>query len=185
MTPELIKACTVAVSMDLARKYAFFLTATMVEYSIDTPVRQAAYLAQLGHESGGLQWFHELWGVKPTEAQARYEPPGDLAMRLGNTRPGDGFRYRGRGPIQITGRYNYRLIGKVMGLLLEDDPTLLDDPETACRSSGAFWQLKDCNTFADAGNFLGLTKRINGGTNGYVDRQSRWEHAKLALNIPT
>ncbi len=182
MTPELIAACTGCKDPLLARKYAFFLTATMTEFDINTPVRQAAYLAQIGHESGGLQWFHELWG--PTEAQKRYEPPGDLAMRLGNTMPGDGHRFAGRGPIQITGRYMYRLIGEKMGLELEDNPALLDDPETACRSSGAFWQLKNCNVFADAGNFLGLTKRINGGTNGYVDRLTRWTNAKGALHIP-
>ncbi len=183
MTPELIKACTGAESLELAQKYAFFLSATMAEYDISTPVRQAAYLAQIGHESGGLKWFHELWGKEPTPAQKRYEPPGDLAMTLGNIMPGDGKRYAGRGPIQITGRYMYRLIGEKMRLDLEDNPALLDDPETACRSSGAFWQLKNCNVYADAGNFLGLTKRINGGTNGYTDRLNRWANAKAALHL--
>lgn len=180
MTPDLISVCTGSTVL-LALRYADFFTSTMTEFEINTPKRQAAYLAQVGHESGGLQWFRELWG--PTDAQRRYEPPGDLATRLGNTQLGDGHRYLGRGPIQITGRYNYYLIGKQMNLPLEDTPTLLDDSETACRSSGAFWKLKGCNTFADAGDFLGLTRRINGGTNGLVDRQTRWLSAKAALHV--
>lgn len=181
MTPEVVAACTGA-SLALAQKYAFFLSAAMGEFDIGTPQRQAAYLAQLGHESGGLQWFRELWG--PTAAQKAYEPPNDLARRLGNTQPGDGRRFAGRGPIQITGRYNYRIIGQKLGLDLESDPLLLDDPETACRSSGAFWIWKGCNTFADSGDFRGLTRRINGGMNGFTDRLARWDHAKAALNVP-
>lgn len=180
MTPELIAACTGS-PLALAQKYAFFLSATMVEFDITTPARQAAYLAQLGHESGGLQWFHELWG--PTDAQKRYEPPGDLAFRLGNTHTGDGRRFAGRGPIQITGRWNYKMIGAKLGLDLENFPALLDEPENACRSSGAFWAWKGCNTFADSGDFVGLTRRINGGVNGLTDRQARWAGAKAALNI--
>ncbi len=183
MTPELIKACVgKGCTLELARKYAFFLTATMVEFDINTPQRQAAYLAQVGQESGGLQWFHEMWG--PTPAQKAYEPPSESATRLGNTQPGDGRRFAGRGPIQITGRYNYRLLGPMLGLDLEGNPLLLDDPETACRSSGAFWKLKGCNALADLGDFKGLTKRINGGLNGFAERLVRWDGAKAALNIP-
>src|SRR5258708_4383140 len=100
------------------------MTATMAEFIIDTPIRQAAFLAQVGHESGGFVWMHEIWG--PTEAQSRYEPPSDLATRLGNTQPGDGKRYMGRGPIQITGRFNYRLMGPKLGLDLEQFPALLE-----------------------------------------------------------
>ena len=181
MTPELLAACTGCKNPALAEKYAFFLSATMVEFDITTPQRQAAYLAQLGHESGGLVYFSEVWG--PTDAQKRYEPPGDLAFRLGNTNPGDGRRFAGRGPIQITGRWNYMMVGPKLGLDLESHPELLDDPETACRSSGAFWRWKGCNTFADSGDFVGLTRRINGGVNGLTDRQARWVGAKAALNI--
>jgi len=201
MTPQLIKACTGA-DLTLATKYAPFLTEAMTQYGVDTAVRQTAFLAQLGHESGGLQWFHELWG--PTSSQMRYErsmvepwptspteandPKFDrnrLAYTLGNDHPGDGRHFAGRGPIQITGRTNYRLIGSVMGLSLEENPALLDDSRNACLSAGAFWKLKGCNTFADAGDFIGLTKRINGGSNGLADRQLRWARAKLALNIAT
>lgn len=201
MAPQMVKACTGSTLL-LATKYAPFLTEAMDKYEVSTTARQAAFLAQVGHESGGLAWFHEGWG--PTEAQTRYErapnapwptSPADahldkfdrnrLAYTLGNDRPGDGRRFAGLGPIQITGRTNYRLIGTVMGLPLEDNPALLEDPENACLSAGAFWKLKGCNVFADSGDFVGLTKRINGGTNGLADRQLRWARAKLALNIAT
>lgn len=180
MTPELIAACTGA-SLSRAIRYASLLSAAMDEFEIDTPTRQAAFLAQTGHESGGLVYFAEIWG--PTDAQKRYEPPGDLAARLGNTQPGDGERFMGRGPIQITGRHNYGVIGPKLGLDLIQFPTLLEDPMHACRSAGAFWQWKDCNGFADSNDFLGLTRRINGGTNGLPDRLERWAKAKTALGV--
>jgi putative chitinase len=181
MTPGLLAACTGCQNLKRAEELAPFFTATMVEFEIDTPARQAAYLAQVGHESGGLMWLHELWG--PTPTQRSYDPPGGLSFNLGNTKIGDGFRFRGRGPIQITGRFNMRKIGEFMKLDLENHPELLDNPENACRSSGAFWRWKGCNVFADTGDFIGLTKRINGGMNGLADRQTRWAAAKLALGI--
>jgi putative chitinase len=180
VTPELLAACTGA-SLAKARELEPFMTATMAEFAIETPLRQAAFLAQVGHESGGFVWMHEIWG--PTEAQLRYEPPSDLATHLGNTQPGDGKRYMGRGPIQITGRFNYRLMGPKLGLDLEQFPALLEEPMHACRSAGAFWQWKGCEVFADANDFVGLTRRINGGTNGIADRLARWSRAKNALGI--
>ena len=102
--------------LNAGRRDAFFphLDAAMREFGIDTPPRQAAFLAQLAHESGELRYMEEIWG--PTAAQRRYEPPGSLAARLGNTQPGDGLRYKGRGPIQVTGRANYRRYGGLLGL---------------------------------------------------------------------
>ncbi len=184
MTPQQIKVCTGSPFTALAIKYCDPLNAAMDEFGIGkTPQRQAAFLAQVGHESGGLQFFHEIWG--PTDAQKRYEPPSDLARKLGNVAPGDGHRFAGRGPIQITGRFNYRMIGEILGLDLEGHPELLDDPVNACRSAGAFWKHKGCEAYADSGDFVGLTKVINGGTNGLADRQARWEKAKITLNIIT
>lgn len=180
MTPELIAAC-VGGPVYLAKRYAVHLAATTDEFEINTLTRQAAYFAQIGHESDGLLFFAEVWG--PTEAQIRYEPPSELAKRLGNTEPGDGRRFAGRGPIQITGRYNYRVMGGLLGFDLEKNPELLDDPELACRSSGAFWKMNHCNDFADSSDFVGLTRRINGGTNGLADRLKRWVKAKAALGI--
>ena len=180
MTPETLAVCTGA-RMDRAVKYAAFITATMEEFEIDTPTRQAAYLAQIAHESGGFRWMKEMWG--PTDAQLRYEPPGELASKLGNTQPGDGKRYMGRGPIQITGRFNYKAMGAKLGMDLERFPELLDEPQAACRSSGAFWDGKGLNAYADSGDFIGLTRRINGGTNGLAERQALWAKAKTELGL--
>ncbi|PZX32069.1 putative chitinase [Cupriavidus phytorum] len=147
------------------------------EFAISTPARQAAWIAQVGHESGGFVFTRELWG--PTAAQQRYEGRLDL----GNTQSGDGKRFMGRGLIQITGRANYRACGTALGVNLESNPVLLQGDELAARSAGWFWRWKGLNALADAGDFVGLTRRINGGTNGLADRQVRWERARRALGI--
>lgn len=180
MTPEMIVACTGA-SLARSTELAVPLTAAMVEFDINTPKRQAAFLAQIAHESGSLRYMREIWG--PTDAQKRYEPPSDLARRLGNTEPGDGRRFSGRGLIQVTGRFNYAKYGKMLGLDLVSHPELLDDPTNACRSAGAYWAVNGCNTLADVDAFETITRRINGGLNGLDDRKQRWATAKLALNV--
>ena len=147
-----------------------------IEFQINTPQRITAFLAQLAHESGELRWMNEIWG--PTEAQHRYEPPSKLAARLGNTQPGDGKRYRGRGPIQLTGRANYKIAGAALALPLEDNPDLVATPAVGIRVAGWFWHSKGLNAMADQNNFLGITRRINGGTNGLADRTKYWERAK-------
>lgn len=152
------------------------LNNTCIEFSINTPRRIAAFLSQLAHESGELRWMNEIWG--PTEAQHRYEPPSKLAARLGNTQPGDGKRYRGRGPIQLTGRANYKIAGTALALPLEDNPDLVATPAIGIRVAGWFWNSKDLNALADQNNYLGITRRINGGTNGLADRVKYWERAK-------
>src|SRR5437867_7559889 len=103
------------------------LNAAMQARTIDTPLRTAAFVAQLAHESGEFRWMEEIWG--PTPAQLRYEPPSDLAAKLGNTQPGDGKRFKGRGPIQITGRFNYAKFGAQLGLDLIADPAQAAAPE--------------------------------------------------------
>jgi predicted chitinase len=85
----------------------------MTEFAIDAPPRAAAFLAQLAHESGQLRFMEEIWG--PTGQQLRYEPASSLATSLGNTQAGDGKRFKGRGPIQITGRANYQRFGTLLG----------------------------------------------------------------------
>ena len=153
------------------------LNNTCIEFSINTPRRIAAFLSQLAHESGELRWMNEIWG--PTEAQRRYEPPAKKALQLGNTQPGDGKRYRGRGPIQLTGRSNYKIAGAALALPLEDNPDLVATPAVGIRVAGWFWNSKSLNDLADQNNYLGITRRINGGTNGLADRVKYWERAKI------
>jgi putative chitinase len=174
VTPRELAIATGA-RIDRATTFLPFLEDAMHEFEINTPERQAAFLAQIGHESGGLHWLVEMWG--PTAAQARYETRYDL----GNVAPGDGFKYRGRGLIQLTGRANYKRCGDALGVNLIDRPELLGEPALACRSAGWFWKANGCNELADSGNFERLTKRINGGLNGYAERLALWEKAKEVL----
>lgn len=144
-----------------------------------TMLRTAAFVAQLAHESGEFRWMEEIWG--PTPAQLRYEPPNDLAQRLGNTEPGDGKRFKGRGPIQITGRFNYAKYGTLLGRDLVAEPTLAAAPELAFATAGLFWQTNGLNELADGEDFVKITRRINGGTNGLADRQMYYARAKTVL----
>lgn len=165
------------VTQAMADRWHAHITAAWAEYGIDSSARQAAWLGQIGHESGGFVYTREIWG--PTPAQQRYEGRVDL----GNVQPGDGKRFMGRGLIQVTGRANYRACGAALGFDLEADPTLLQGDGLAARSACWFWQRKNLNALADAGDFVTLTRRINGGTNGLADRQQRWERAKRVLGV--
>ncbi len=155
------------------------LNAAMQAYEINTLPRAAAFLAQLAHESGELQFMEEIWG--PTAAQKRYEPPSTLATRLGNTEPGDGKRFKGRGPIQITGRDNYQRFGKLLGIDLIANPERAAHPEIGFAIAGLFWKHKGLNALADSGNFREITRRINGGQNGAAQREALFERAKMVL----
>lgn len=155
-----------------ATEWLPFLAQAMEEFEINTPARQAMFLAQIGHESGSLHYSAEIWG--PTPAQARYEGRKDL----GNTEAGDGSRFRGRGLIQITGRTNYEATGEALGLDLLASPELLAQPELAARSAAWWWKNHGLNEIADTGDNFRATKRINGGTNGLEDRMARFETAK-------
>lgn len=161
--------------------YLPYLNAIMPMYGIETPAREAAFLAQIAHESGQLKYWEEIWG--PTAAQNRYEPPSDLAKRLGNTQRGDGKRYKGRGPIQITGRANYRKYGGLLGYDLENDPALAATVQVGLQVAGQYWQSNGLNQLADVQDFLAITKRINGGTNGLADRQKFYDIAKRVLGV--
>ncbi len=161
------------------RLYLPPLNAAMSVNAIDVPLRVAAFVAQLAHESGELRWMEEVWG--PTPAQKRYEPPGDLAARLGNTQVGDGERFKGRGPIQITGRFNYAKFGGLLGLDLVGNPAHAAAPEVAFATAGLFWRANGLNELADGRQFVAITRRINGGTNGLADRQRYYERAKAVL----
>jgi predicted chitinase len=160
--------------------YLPHLNAAMRASGIGTTVlRTAAFVAQLAHESGEFRWMEESWG--PTAAQLRYEPPDALALRLGNTESGDGKRFKGRGPIQITGRFNYAKYGQLLGRDLLAEPALAAAPELAFETAGLFWRTNGLNELADAQDFVTISRRINGGTNGLADRQMYYARAKTVL----
>jgi putative chitinase len=157
------------------------LERAMEEFLINTPLREAAFLAQIAHESGQFRFMEEIWG--PTEAQRRYEPQSELAQRLGNTGVGDGKRFKGRGPIQITGRANYQRYGELLGLDIVSDPPKAASPEVGFRIAGLYWQKNGLNELADQEMFKTITKRINGGFNGLEDRRQFYDVAKGVLGI--
>ena len=174
MTPEtLAKAMNIPLSR--AQKWAPALTAAMEEGKINTRLRQAAFLAQIGHESGSLVYVKELGGPSYF---AKYDGRKDL----GNTQPGDGAKFCGRGLIQVTGRANYRPASQVLfgDERLLFSPELLEKPEWAAKSAVWFWSTRNLNELADADRFTDLTKKINGGTNGIEDRKARY---RLALSV--
>lgn len=157
------------------------LNATMGKFAIITPLRMAAFIAQIGHESGQLRYVRELGNDKYL---AKYDT-GRLAQRLGNTpvADGDGQKYRGRGCIQVTGRANYEACSEALfgDSRLLNTPELLEQPVYAAMSAGWFWQKEGLNTLADKGDFLAITKRINGGTNGLADREALYKRALEVL----
>lgn len=174
MTPSQLSQSTGA-RIDRATEWLRVIESAMREFGIDTKLRQAMFLAQIGHESGGMKYTVEIWGATP--AQSRYEWRKDL----GNTQAGDGFKYRGRGLIQTTGRYNYEATAKALGIDCVDNPDLLAEPQNAARSAAWWWQSHKLNRFADAGDIVGCTKVINGGTNGLEQRKKLYEAALSAL----
>lgn len=176
MNPLQVAAATGSTFMR-ALLYLAPLSDAMGEFDIRTPIRRAAFLSQVGHESGGLRYTREIWG--PTPAQLRYEGRVDL----GNVHPGDGKRYLGRGLIQITGRANYGAAGRALGLDLINRPELLEERDMAAAVSGWWWQSHGCNELADAGNTRALTLRINGGLNGLSDRLALYAKASKAFGV--
>lgn len=174
LTPALLRAA-VGCTAELADIYAEHLAYACAMHDITGPVRMAAFLAQVGHESGSLKYTSEIWG--PTDAQKTYEG----RKSLGNTQIGDGYFFRGRGLIQCTGRANFTQMAEWLGIDLLTNPELLESPGWAALSAATWWARHGCNQLADVGDFEALTKRINGGTNGLEDRQRRWEKAKQAL----
>jgi len=151
------------------------LNTAMQHYQIVGAKRAAAFLAQIGHESGQLRYVREIWG--PTASQRGYEGREDL----GNTVPGDGRKYCGRGLIQITGRANYARCGEALGLDLISHPELLELPQHAAMSAAWFWKQKGLNDLADRDEFNTITRRVNGGLNGLADRLALWKKAREVL----
>ena len=155
-------------------KYYNALNQKMAENGINTPLRQAHFLAQIAHESGELRYSEEIASGEAYEGRAD----------LGNTQPGDGKRFKGRGLIQLTGRSNYKRYGDARGKDYTTDDTaklLAIEPNTGVDVSCWFWTEHDLNTLADADNVMEVTKRINGGYNGLEDRKAKLARAKFFL----
>lgn len=176
MTPDLLTAAVPNMPLARSHKWAAPLTLAMDGGEINTRLRVAAFLAQVGHESGSFFYVKELGGPSYF---AKYDGRKDL----GNTQPGDGAKFAGRGLIQVTGRANYAACSQA---LFGDDrllttPELLEQPEWAAKSAVWFWSTRGLNVLADAKRITDLSKRINGGTNGLDDRLARYNRACSVL----
>jgi len=156
---------TVAAGMGFSHELALALEQACIRFGINTELRVCHFLAQVAHESGTGRWLRELWG--PTPAQSRYEGRKDL----GNVHAGDGVRYKGRGPIQLTGRANYRKYGQQLGIDLENNPEIVALPSMGLMVACKFWSDNGLNALADKDDVVAVTRRINGGTNGLEDRK--------------
>jgi putative chitinase len=168
----------------------------------ENPKRMAAFLAQVAHESGSFNFTKEGLNYSaqsltktfrkyfPTlaSAQAYARKPAKIANKVyanrmgnGTEESGDGYKFCGRGLIQLTGKQNYTRFAKSIGKTLDETVAYLETPEGAVASAAWFWDVNKLNIYADKGDFVGLTRRINGGTNGLADRQHHYQIALTAL----
>jgi putative chitinase len=183
------------------------LNAAMGDFAVDTPSRIAAFLAQVGHESAQLTRCVEsltysaqrLAAVWPRRFRSADGSPTALAREVayqperianlvyagrngnGDEASGDGWRFRGRGLLQITGRSNYRSVGEGLEQPFVARPQLLAEPRWACRSAAWWWQRNGLNELADEERFVDITRRINGGLNGLEARAQLWRRAQEVL----
>jgi len=203
LTPELLKQCLPESSDESVQLYAHAIESACEEFEINTPQRLAAFLAQICHESGNLKSVREnlnyssdgLQAVFPkyfnvADAKKYHRNPENIANRVyanrmgnGSEESGDGWKYCGRGLIQLTGKTNYDLCGAELGFDLINDPSYLQTPEGAARSAAWFWKKNRLNELADTGDMKSITKRINGGYIGLENRINHYEHAKVVLNV--
>jgi putative chitinase len=200
LDPATLSAAMAGCPMSRAQVWAAPLDQAMGMAAINTPMRAADFIAQIGHESLGLLYANEVWG--PTEAQRTYErdfekPWGVTlkrgernfkAFNLGNSQAGDGRRFAGHGPIQTTGRKNHALLRdelRALGMAgvpdFEATPEAMGEPKWGALSAAMFWRRNNLNLYADRGDFVGQTERINGGQNGLDDRLARRIRARKAL----
>lgn len=155
--------------VDRAAELALSANVHFPKYGIlDSSLRLAHFTAQLAHESDNFNAMEEY------ASGANYEGRDDL----GNTEPGDGKRYKGRGPIQLTGRANYREYGRELGFDVERHPEIVAYPSVGLLFALEYWKRKGLNAYADNDDILTITKRINGGTNGLEDRKAKLAKAK-------
>jgi predicted chitinase len=174
VTAGILKQLCPQLSEERAKEIAKYLNPAMAEAGIKTLLAKAAFLAQLAEESAGYTAMREF------ASGAEYEGRSDL----GNTQPGDGVRYKGRGFIQITGRSNYTKAGSELGLDLVNNPELAETTENAARIAAWYWKSRNITPPADAGDFVRVTRLINGGTNGLAQRQEYYAKAQGILRGP-
>lgn len=175
MTVELLQQCLPHATKANVEKYCDKLTLAMNNYFINTPRRQAHFIAQLSQESGSLRYTEEI------ASGEAYEGRKDL----GNTEPGDGKRYKGRGLMQITGRSNYKVLSQELNYDFISKPEELTKPGAACFSAAWFWWSRHLNRFADIDAIETITKRINGGLTHFEERKAAFEICKKALKLET
>jgi putative chitinase len=188
-----------ALTLPLARAEEWIapMNTAMERFDVNTPKRHAAFLAQVMYESAAFTALEEnlnysasrLRAIFPThftaaEAQQYQHNPAAIANRVyanrygnGDEASGDGWTFRGRGLIQITFRDNYRACGGGLGISLETGPDALTQPDNAALSAAWYWKSHGCNELADAGDFVRITRAINGGTNGLAQRTALYRHA--------
>jgi putative chitinase len=178
--------------------WAEALNKILPDYDINTPERVAAFIAQSAHESGNFTALHENLNYRAVTLRKvfpKYFPTDDMAAqyaqqperianrvyasRMGNgpETSGDGFRYCGRGLIQLTGKSNYQAFADSLQMPVEEVPAFLATFEGAIQSACWFWESNNLNQYADSGDIVTMTKRINGGTIGLADRQAHYNHA--------
>ena len=206
ITTDLLQRAT-GCGGSVALMWAEPLAAACERYEVNTPSRIAAFLAQVGHESAGFTRTTEnlnysakgllaTWPSRFSETSALLyaRQPEKIAnhvygRRLGNKEPGDGWRYRGRGLVQVTGRANYGAVRDLLRESMQNVPDLLLRPQAltelkwAALSAAAYWSDHNLNALADAGQFADITRRINGGTIGAADRNARYMKAMAAVLV--
>ena len=176
MTEEQLRKIAPHISEENIKIYTPLLNKWMPYYSINTKLRQAAFVAQILHETDSLRYTQEI-------ASGEKYDTGKLAKRLGNTpqRDGDGQKYKGKGCIMITGKDNYKAASKGLGVDFVNHPELLKELQYAVQSACWWWTTHGLNLLADKKDFKTITKKINGGYNGYLDRVMYYKRALAIL----
>lgn len=200
VTVDLLQCVT---TPEMAEKWVDAISATCDRFDINTPLRVAGFVSQIAHESNGFRATVEdlnyrassLMAVWPSRfpnldvANAYAMKPEKIANRAycdrmgnGDEASGDGWKYRGRGLIQLTGKDNYAAFAMKCDNEALTKPDLVADPDLAAESAGWFWSTRNLNNYADEGNVEGMTRRINGGTNGLDDRQAHYDKLMSYFN---
>ncbi|MGW5142325.1 glycoside hydrolase family 19 protein [Nocardia beijingensis] len=162
------------------REYLPYLNQAMRDYGIDSPKREAAFLAQLAVETDDLKTLEEYGNNG--YFNRNYGPQSGVGRSLGNTEPGDGARFHGRGALQLTGRDNYRKASEALGVDFVGDRELAADPKYAFATAGWFWDAQNLNDQADESDIGAIGRSINGGTNGAAERREYYDRARKVLD---